>query len=197
MLFPLTTTRSSGCNKLQRKLLFADSLAKLPYKIGAIRGILTNLVNNLKELQFKTKTSGLSSTDVAPAFSMFNDLQKSTAGLCRFHILDTHRQPQMFYIFRGQSSLPVLAVELQKSCDLLQVKSCSIVFKSILWKQLITIFGLGCQSGDNFQHDRGPLLCLPGPPIIANLFARILSIASSQGAVGLLGDRLHQLGKKG
>ena len=103
----------------------------------------------------------------------------------------------MFYIFRGQSSLPVLAVELQKSCDLLQVKSCSIVFKSILWKQLITIFGPGCQSGDNFQHDRGPLLCLPGPPIIANLFARILSIASSQGAVGLLGDRLHQLGKKG
>ena len=74
---------SSGCNKLQRKLLFADSLAKLPYKIGAIRGILTNLVNNLKELQFKTKTSSLSSTDVGPAFSMFNDLQKSTAGLCR------------------------------------------------------------------------------------------------------------------
>ena len=72
-----------GCNKLQRKLLFADSLAKLPYKIGAIRGILTNLVNNLKELQFKTKTSKLASADVQPAFSMFNDLQKSTAGLCR------------------------------------------------------------------------------------------------------------------
>ena len=72
-----------GCNKLQRKLLFADSLAKLPYKIGAIRGILTNLVNNLKELQFKTKTTKLASVDVQPAFSMFNDLQKSTEGLCR------------------------------------------------------------------------------------------------------------------
>ena len=56
----------------------------MPYKIGAIRGILTNLVNNLQELQFKTKTSSLSSTDVGPAFSMFNDLQKSTAGLCRY-----------------------------------------------------------------------------------------------------------------
>ena len=78
-----------GCNKLQRKLLFADSLAKLPYKIGAIRGILTNLVNNLKELQFKTKTTKLASVDVQPAFSMFNDLQKSTAGLCRLLSLKT------------------------------------------------------------------------------------------------------------
>ena len=73
----------SGCNKLQRKLLFADSLAKLPYKIGAIRGILTNLVNVLKEIQFKTTTGSLSSGDVDPAFSIFSDLQKGTAGLCR------------------------------------------------------------------------------------------------------------------
>ena len=72
-----------GCNKLQRKLLFADSLAKLPYKIGAIRGILTNLVNVLKEIQFKTTTGILSSGDLDPAFSIFTDLQKRTAGLCR------------------------------------------------------------------------------------------------------------------
>ena len=73
----------SGCNKLHRKLLFADSLAKLPYKIGAIRGILTNLVSSLSELKFKAKAGSLSPEDVTPAYSMFDELRHSTAGLCR------------------------------------------------------------------------------------------------------------------
>ena len=102
-----------GCNKLQRKLLFADSLAKLPYKIGAIRGILTNLVNNLKELQFKTKTTKLASADVQPAFSMFNDLQKSTAGLCRsiskqklmWRLIRFNRYPQISSSFQRSKQL--------------------------------------------------------------------------------------------
>lgn len=46
---------SSGCNKLQRKLLFADSLAKLPYKIGGIREILTTMISLAADLQYKNE----------------------------------------------------------------------------------------------------------------------------------------------
>ena len=72
-----------GCNKLQRKLLFADSLAKLPYKIGAIRATLTNLVTVLTHLEKETDRKRLSSEDVSPAYDLFTELQSSTAGLCR------------------------------------------------------------------------------------------------------------------
>ena len=41
--------------KLQRKLLFADSLAKLPYKIGGIKGVLSNMMNLFHELQIKNE----------------------------------------------------------------------------------------------------------------------------------------------
>ena len=41
--------------KLQRKLLFADSLAKLPYKIGGIKGVLSNMMNLFHELQMKNE----------------------------------------------------------------------------------------------------------------------------------------------
>ena len=73
----------SGCNKLQRKLLFADSLAKLPYKIGAIRGILTNLMNALQQIEEKNARGIMQGQDVGHAFNYFNELQESTAGLCR------------------------------------------------------------------------------------------------------------------
>ena len=46
---------SSGCSKLQRKLLFADSLAKLPYKIGGIREILTSMITLAADLQYKNE----------------------------------------------------------------------------------------------------------------------------------------------
>ena len=46
---------SSGCNKLQRKLLFADSRAKLPYKIGGIREILTTMISLAADLQYKNE----------------------------------------------------------------------------------------------------------------------------------------------
>ena len=42
---------TQGCNELHRKLLFADSLAKLPYKIGGIRDILARLVGELGEVR--------------------------------------------------------------------------------------------------------------------------------------------------
>jgi hypothetical protein len=45
----------AGCRGLQRKLLFVNNLAKLPYKIGEIQGILSSLVNNLQHLQDKNK----------------------------------------------------------------------------------------------------------------------------------------------
>jgi hypothetical protein len=45
----------AGCRGLQRKLLFVNNLAKLPYKIGEIQGILSSLVNNLQHLQEKNK----------------------------------------------------------------------------------------------------------------------------------------------
>ena len=73
----------AGCNKLKRKLLFADSLAKLPYKIGAIRGILTNLVNALKEIGIKTKNRIIIEKDVDASNSIFRELKKATTGLCR------------------------------------------------------------------------------------------------------------------
>ena len=73
----------SGCNKLQRKLLFGDSLAKLPYKIGAIRGILTNLMNALEQIEEKNAKGIMQGQDVGHAFNYFNELQDSTAGLCR------------------------------------------------------------------------------------------------------------------
>ena len=47
--------------KLQRKLLFADSLAKLPYKIGGIKGVLSNMMNLFQELQIKNEGYDLKS----------------------------------------------------------------------------------------------------------------------------------------
>jgi hypothetical protein len=70
----------SGCNKLQRKLLFADSLAQLPYRIGAIRGVLTNLATALGRLE---TSSRLTAKDIAPAYEHFVELQHATTGLCR------------------------------------------------------------------------------------------------------------------
>ena len=55
VLLPTDSCLNSGCNKLQRKLLFADSLAKLPYKIGGIREVLSNMLNLFSELQFKNE----------------------------------------------------------------------------------------------------------------------------------------------
>ena len=46
---------STGCDKLHRKLLFADSLAKLPYKIGGIREILTTMITLSSDLQYKNE----------------------------------------------------------------------------------------------------------------------------------------------
>ena len=46
-----------GCNKLQRKLLFADSLAKLPYKITGIREVLSNMLSLFANLQYKNERS--------------------------------------------------------------------------------------------------------------------------------------------
>ena len=46
---------SSGCSKLQRKLLFADSLAQLPYKIGGIREILTGMITLAADIQYKNE----------------------------------------------------------------------------------------------------------------------------------------------
>jgi len=105
---------TQGCDKLQRKLLFADSLAKLPYKIGAIRGILTNMVNALTKLQEENKKTYIVKEDITQVFSVFQELQKSTHGLCR-----------------GQTSLPVLAVDLQKNCDLLQDAKVVTIFNMI------------------------------------------------------------------
>ena len=66
-----------------------------------------------------------------------------------------------YLVFRGHSSLPALAVDLQKSCDLLQV--CSNIYRSL--SHLLSTPGVpGCEGGDGFQHDRGSLLCLPGAP---------------------------------
>ena len=46
-----------GCNKLQRKLLFADSLAKLPYKITGIREVLSKMLSLFANLQYKNERS--------------------------------------------------------------------------------------------------------------------------------------------
>ena len=74
---------TQGCNELQRKLLFADSLAQLPYKIGVIRGILSNLVNVLKQLDAASRRGRVDSEEIKPAHSHFIELQRATEGLCR------------------------------------------------------------------------------------------------------------------
>ena len=78
---------TQGCNKLQRKLLFADSLAQLPYKIGVIRGILSNLVNVLKQLDAASRRGRVDSEEIKPAHSHFIELQRATEGLCRSSVL--------------------------------------------------------------------------------------------------------------
>ena len=75
---------TQGCNELHRKLLFADSLAKLPYKIGVIRGILSNLVNVLKQLYKASRRRRVGSIDTGPAREHFLELQEATEGLCRY-----------------------------------------------------------------------------------------------------------------
>ena len=75
---------TQGCNELHRKLLFADSLAKLPYKIGVIRGILSNLVNVLKQLYKASRRRRVGSIDTRPARQHFLELQEATEGLCRY-----------------------------------------------------------------------------------------------------------------
>ena len=77
-------------------MLFTESLAKLPYKIGSIKGSLTQLVNQLQEVR--------AGGGVAEVSQTFRQLQATTDNLCK-----------------GDNSLPILAVELQKSCDLLLV----------------------------------------------------------------------------
>ena len=112
---------TQGCNKLQRKLLFADSLAQLPYKIGVIRGILSNLVNVLKHLDAASGRRRVSSKEIEPAHNHFVELQRATEGLCRWFFVFFIVQFEHLFFPRGHSSLPALAVDLQKSCDLLQV----------------------------------------------------------------------------
>ena len=75
---------TQGCNELHRKLLFADSLAKLPYKIGVIRGILSNLVNVLKQLHKASRRRRVGSIETRPAREHFLELQEATEGLCRY-----------------------------------------------------------------------------------------------------------------
>ena len=75
---------TQGCNELQRKLLFADSLAQLPYKIGVIRGILSNLVNVLKQLHAASKRRRINLKEIQPAHNHFIELQRATEGLCRW-----------------------------------------------------------------------------------------------------------------
>ena len=75
---------TQGCNELHRKLLFADSLAKLPYKIGVIRGILSNLVNVLKQLYKASRRRRVGSIETRPAREHFLELQEATEGLCRY-----------------------------------------------------------------------------------------------------------------
>ena len=72
---------------MQRKLLFADSLAQLPYKIGVIRGILSNLVNVLKQLEAASRRGRVDSEEIKPAHSHFIELQRATEGLCRSSVL--------------------------------------------------------------------------------------------------------------
>ena len=122
---------TQGCNELHRKLLFADSLAKLPYKIGVIRGILSNLVNVLKQLYKASTRRRVGSIDTRPARQHFLELQEATEGLCRYirRKYYWHISICQFLVFRGHSSLPALAVDLQKSCDLLQV--CSNISRSL------------------------------------------------------------------
>ena len=117
---------TQGCNELHRKLLFADSLAKLPYKIGVIRGILSNLVNVLKQLYKASKRRRVGSIETRPAREHFLELQEATEGLCRYE----ENIDLQFLVFRGHSSLPALAVDLQKSCDLLQV--CTNIYRSLI-----------------------------------------------------------------
>ena len=112
---------TQGCNKLQRKLLFADSLAQLPYKIGVIRGILSNLVNVLKQLDAASRRGRVDLEEIKPAHSHFIELQRATEGLCRSSVFYLILSVLSSVVCRGQSSLPALAVDLQKSCDLLQV----------------------------------------------------------------------------
>ena len=97
---------SLGCSKLHRKLLFADSLAKLPYKIGEIREILSSMITLTSELQYTNQRSGLVRRDLRDISLVYSQLQESTHNLCR-----------------GERSLPVLAVELQNNCHLLQVRT--------------------------------------------------------------------------
>ena len=78
---------TQGCNELQRKLLFADSLAQLPYKIGVIRGILSNLVNVLKQLHAASKRRRVNSEEIQPAHNHFTELQRATEGHCRSAVL--------------------------------------------------------------------------------------------------------------
>ena len=77
---------TQGCNELQRKLLFADSLAQLPYKIGVIRGILSNLVNVLKQLDAASARRRVNSEEIQPAHHHFLELQRATEGLCRWSV---------------------------------------------------------------------------------------------------------------
>ena len=77
---------TQGCNELQRKLLFADSLAQLPYKIGVIRGILSNLVNVLKQLDAASARRRVSLEEIEPAHLHFVELQRATEGLCRWTV---------------------------------------------------------------------------------------------------------------
>jgi len=105
---------TSGCSKLQRKLLFADSLAKLPYKIGGIREVLTSMLALFSDMSFKIESKDLSQSDFKATRDIYEDLQKHTHGLCR-----------------GANSLPILAVELQNSCNLLQDAKVVTIFNMI------------------------------------------------------------------
>ena len=86
---------TQGCNQLQRKLLFADSLAQLPYKIGVIRGILSNLVNVLKQLHAASNRRRVESKEIEPAHKHFVELQRATVGLCRWRFHSQVPPPDM------------------------------------------------------------------------------------------------------
>ena len=105
---------TQGCNKLQRKLLFADSLAQLPYKIGVIRGILSNLVNVLKHLDAASARRRVSSKEIEPAHNHFVELQRATEGLCRWGFCIFHRSVCSFVIPQRSQQSPCTGCGLAK-----------------------------------------------------------------------------------
>jgi len=101
-----------GCASLPRKLSFVDKLAKIPYRISDIKGIISSLITHINMI--KTSKHSSKSLEFGEAEKAFADLQKSTRGLCK-----------------GENSLPVLAVDLQKHCDLLQDAKVVTIFNMI------------------------------------------------------------------